>query len=46
VAPAVVPMVPTVMSAEASGPNLVSFPSMLPPGLPVLSAWDTVEAMP
>lgn len=32
-APAVVPMVPTVIRAEPSGPKAVSFPSMLPPGL-------------
>jgi len=35
-------MVPTVISADPSGPNRVSFPSMVPPGLSLLATWDTV----
>jgi hypothetical protein len=34
-------MVPTVIRAEASGPNRVSLPSMFPPGLTPLATWDT-----
>ena len=34
-------MVPTVISAEASGPIRVSLPSMFPPGLTPLATWDT-----
>jgi hypothetical protein len=41
VAPAVVPMVPTVMSAEPPGPNTVSLPSLFPPGLAPLATCDT-----
>jgi hypothetical protein len=41
VAPAVVPIVPTVISAEPSGPNRVSLPSMFPPGLTPLATWAT-----
>jgi hypothetical protein len=42
VAPAVVPIVPTVMSADPPGPNRSSFPSMLPPGLLLLATCDTL----
>jgi len=34
-------MVPTVISADASGPNRLSLPSMFPPGLTLLATWDT-----
>jgi hypothetical protein len=38
----VVPIVPTVISADPEGPNLVSLPSMLPPGLAPVTVCETL----
>ena len=37
-----VPIVPTVISADPSAPKRASLPSMLPPGLSATATWETL----